>query len=89
MIIRVLNGDESPPEINHTFIVLILKIASPKLFGQIRPISLCNVIFEMASKVVANRLKLIRLEVISKEQSAFVPGRLITGNFITTYECLH
>ena len=49
MVIRLLEGDDSPEDINNTFIILIPKIASPKILGQFRPISLCNVVYKIIS----------------------------------------
>lgn len=88
-VLQVLNGDDLPEEINSTFIVLIPKVPNPTSLGQFRPISLCNLIYKIISKAIANRLKTVIPEIISVEQSAFVPHRIISDNIIAAYECLH
>jgi hypothetical protein len=44
-------------------------------------------VYKVISEILANRLKLILLELIGQHQSAFVLGHFITGNIIIAYEC--
>lgn len=80
---RLLRG------VNHTHIVLIPKTKCPINMGQLRPISLCNVIYKIVSKVLANRLSTILPLVVSEQQGAFVAGRLIHDNVLMSQEVIH
>ena len=87
--LRVLSEESSIGEPNLTQVDLIPKKKDPIRVADYRSISLCNVIYKMDTKTLANHLKLVLLELISCDQSTFVPDRLIIDNRITAFEVLH
>ncbi|XP_074321457.1 uncharacterized protein LOC141657967 [Silene latifolia] len=88
-VLDILRGNASPACLNKTNIVLIPKKKAPDKIRDFRPISLCNVAYKLVSKVLANRLKLFLGEIVSENQSAFTPGRLITDNILMAFEMFH
>jgi hypothetical protein len=88
-VLQFLNGGDMLELINNTVLALILKVKNPQELANFRPIALCNVIYKICSKAIANRLRQIIGDVISEEQPMFIPGMLITDNALIAYENIH
>jgi hypothetical protein len=88
-VFHFFNSAKMDASINATNIVLVPKTCNPCSVSDFRLISLCNVVYKIISKVLANRLKGVLPHVISYNQSAFIPGRLITDNILAAYETMH
>ncbi|KAL0004281.1 hypothetical protein SO802_011842 [Lithocarpus litseifolius] len=89
MVLNVFNNNLPMTEINKTIISLIPKTSSLKKMTDFRPISLCNVIYKLISKTLANRLKILLPHIISENQSAFTSKRLITDNLLVAFELMN
>lgn len=70
------------PGIASTLIALIPKVDSPNNFREFRPISLCNAIYNLITKVMMNRLRIFLDHIIGSCQSSFLPGRGTGDNAI-------
>ena len=61
---------------------------SRQLLKNLRPISLLNVIYKLASSVIANRIKNVLDKVIHEDQKGFISGRFIGENVRLIYDIL-
>lgn len=76
------------PAISSTLIALIPKKDVSVSLQDYRPIALCNTMFKIVTKIIAERLKPILNRYIDKEQHAFLKGRNIWDAVAMTQECL-
>lgn len=86
VIMQVLNSSHFPEGFNPTFITLIPKRDKVSRVKDFQPISLCNVLYKLVTKIIANRLKIVLPKVILKTQNAFVLKRQISNNILVAYE---
>lgn len=66
-----VNGKMYEP-FNGTFIALLPNTNNPNSYDNYRPISICNCIYKIMAKIIANRLRPILSTHISQEQFAFL-----------------
>ncbi|XP_074288508.1 uncharacterized protein LOC141613665 [Silene latifolia] len=81
-IINFFDSGQLLSQINATVITLIPKIDRPTSVVHYRPISCCNVLYKVISKILCARLALVLHDIISKNQGAFVKGRSILENIL-------
>ena len=77
------------PSLNSTFIALKPKKDKPLSFTDIRPISLCNLIYKLIAKVATQRLKPFLEKFITPQQFGFLKNRQISEPLAITQEVLH
>ncbi|KAL0448195.1 UNVERIFIED_CONTAM: LINE-1 reverse transcriptase [Sesamum latifolium] len=80
-----LNG-KIMKQVNATLLVLIPKVQAPSQVSDFRPISCCNVLYKVITKIIVQRLRPVLDSLISPSQNAFVPGRSIGDNILLAQE---
>ncbi|XP_057957183.1 uncharacterized protein LOC131150472 [Malania oleifera] len=66
-------------QFNHTIIALVRKVSHANSVSGYRPISCCNVIYKIISKILAARIKPCLVDLINLAQAAFIQGRSGSG----------
>lgn len=83
-----LQGIPMPGAILKNYICMVPKKDDAYKLGDFKPISLCNVLYKIFYKITTMRLDNLFPYIISKQQGAFVKGRLITKNMVLAQEMM-
>lgn len=77
-----------PRDINKTYMCLIPKFNNANNLKNLRPISLCNTIYKVVTKVMSKRIKLYLNHLINIQQACFLKDRWASDNAIIIREVL-
>ena len=89
MVEEAMNTGKIIGALNSTFIVLIPKEKENETFDSYRPISLCNSLYKIISKIIAERMKKVLSRFITQEQTGFLRERSIHDAVASTQEIIH
>lgn len=79
-------NSELPRQVNSTVISLIPKVPGADKLSDFRPISLCNTIYKVISKIIASRLQVLTPLAVQRNQVGFVKGRNLCENVLLASE---
>ena len=75
-------------QINHAIIALIPKHDQASQVNHFRPISCCNLLYKIVSKILANRIAPVLETIIGETQTAFIKNRKMMDNIFLVQEIL-
>ena len=78
-----------PPNLNQTLIALVPKQQGPETLNHYKPISLCNTVYKIITKLLVLRIKAYLPTLVSPFQTAFVSGRRGSDNLIIAQELVY
>lgn len=82
-------GDLNLESLNSGYITLIPKTNAPETVNDYRPITLLNCCLKMVTKILANRLQKIILQIVHRNQYGFLRGRSIHDCLAWAFEYIH
>ena len=86
---QIFSSGRMPEYLNRTLISLIPKCLGPETLSQFCPISLCNTVYKIVTKIIVCRLRPIVGNLVSLFQAVFVPGRRGLDNVVIAQELIH
>lgn len=88
-VLAFFSTREMPSRIARSNLVLIPKTEEATMVGHFCPISVCNLIYKIISKILSLRMRPFIAQCVSSSQTAFVSGREISKNIVLLREVLH
>lgn len=88
MVNRAVVDKRFPPGVTRGLISLLHKANSRSQLTNWRPITLLNIAYKLFAKALQMRVHLVLMEIVTMDQSAFLPLRFILDNILLTHETM-